>query len=81
MRRARTSGELDCSDAVVRMAAASALERVFARVPSDAEVAPEPESAVEPQAAPPAAPPAEALAEDAPPAEEPPPEPKKKKKG
>ena len=81
-------GELDCSDAVVRMAAASALERVFARVPSEAEIAPEPEAPVEPAPpdAPPEAPPAEALAEDSPPAdepppaEEPPPEPKKKKK-
>ena len=81
-------GELDCSDAVVRMAAASALERVFARVPSEAEIAPEPEAPVEPAPpdAPPEAPPAEALAEDAPSSEEPPPadeplpEPKKKRK-
>ena len=75
-------GELDCSDAVVRMAAASALERVFARVPSEAEIAPEPEAPVEPAPpdASPDAPPAEALAGDAPPADEPPPEPKRKKK-
>ncbi|MBT9557391.1 MAG: HEAT repeat domain-containing protein [Myxococcales bacterium] len=67
-------GELDATDAVVRMAAASALERVFARVPSEPEPAPDPEAPPVELA------PADVTPEAAPPADEPPPEPKKKKK-